>query len=214
MVRGLALCVMILCGMMVAGVSASAQDNTVPVPILTLNQERLYTNSMFGQRVRAELEAASTELAGENRRIEAALVAEESQLTEDRALMDPDAFRLLAEDFDDRVTGIRRAQVEKRDALQRTADQERARFFELAYPVLFELVEETGALAILNQSAVILSSRQIDVTETAIARVDASFGAAALAAEPAATPQQRPDPDAATPEGTSTTSQDDAAAEN
>lgn len=183
---------LVLCLAMLLGQPGYTQDAAVTAQILTLNQERLYTGSEFGQRVRAELEADSIALATENRRIEAALVAEESQLTEDRVDMDPEAFRLLAEDFDERVTGIRKAQADKRDALQRIADQERARFFELVFPELFALVEETGALAILNQSAVILSSRQIDVTDLAIERANAAFGAAPLPEEPAVTPQPRP----------------------
>ncbi|MEM9582020.1 MAG: OmpH family outer membrane protein [Pseudomonadota bacterium] len=172
-----------------------AQDAGPPAPILTLNQERLYSASEFGLRVRQELEEASAALAAENRRIEVALVAEENRLTEERATMDPVEFRALAEDFDERVTGIRRAQVEKRNAVQREADAERNRFFELAYPVLFQLVEETGALAILNQSAVILSSRQIDITEQAIARVNAEIGAAPPPPEAPRAPEPRPTPD-------------------
>jgi len=176
---------------------ASAQPadgtTTLPPPILTLNQERLFASSAFGQRVRRTQEVNSVALAAENRQIEAALEEEEQKLTEDRATMDPEAFRALAEDFDVRVTAIRRAQVDKRNELQRLSETERARFFELAYPVLFELVQETGALAILNQSAVILSARQIDVTELAIARVNAAFGEAPLAPEPAAIPAPRPD---------------------
>ena len=165
----------------------------VPPPILTLNQERLYLDSEFGQRVQKMQDANSAALAAENRQIEAALVAEEQTLTTERATMDPEEFRLLAEDFDERVTAIRRAQVEKRTALQREAETERARFFELAYPLLFEIVQETGALAILNQSAVILSARQIDVTELAILRVNRLIGASAPEDQPSVTPQQRPD---------------------
>ncbi len=198
--------------MVLTGTMAFAQEASSPAPILTLNQERLYASSAFGQRVRAELDADSVALVAENRRIEAALVAEESQLTKDRVNMDPADFRALAEDFDVRVTGIRSAQAEKRDALQRVADQERARFFELAYPELFALVEETGALAILNQSAVILSSRQIDVTDIAIERMNAAFGAAPLPPEPAATPQPRPDPTTDTPQNGGT--EDETPAEN
>ena len=177
--------------------AAIAQQSPVsgpaPAPILTLNQERLYANSLFGQRVRDDLEAASADLVAENRRIEAALVTEESQLVEDRATMEPAEFRELAEEFDERVTGIRQAQSEKRDALQRAADAERTRFFELAFPVLFALVEETGALAILNQNAVILSSRSIDVTDQAIARIDAEIGAAAPQPAPDVSPSPRPE---------------------
>ncbi|MEM6407954.1 MAG: OmpH family outer membrane protein [Pseudomonadota bacterium] len=163
---------------------------------MTLNQDRLYANSLFAARVRAELEAASVELSAENRRIEAELVAEEGQLAEDRPTMAPSDFRALAEDFDARVTDIRQAQANKRTALQERADSERARFYELAFPVLFELVEETGALAILNQSAVILSSRAIDVTDLAIERVNALVGSAPLPPDGPEPPQPRPPLDA------------------
>lgn len=177
-----------------AGVSAQVTESgtLVPPPILTLNQERLYSASAFGERVRQQVDKKSSALAAENRLIEAELVAEEQRLTTERLTLDPAAFRELAEDFDIRVTEIRQAQAEKRAALQTEAEEERARFFELAYPVLTEMVRETGALAILNQSAVILSARQIDVTDLAIARVDAAFGAAAPDPLPPTSPTPRP----------------------
>jgi len=198
-----------LCLALVAGFSgqAVAQQEQAPPAVLTLNQERLYASSLFGQRVRDDLEAASVVLATENRQIESALVAEEAQLVEDRATLDPAEFRKLAEEFDERVTGIRRAQVEKREALQRAADAERLRFFDMAFPVLFELVDDFGALAILNQNAVILSSRAIDVTDRAIARVDAAFGASPP--KPAAPAKPMPRPNADGPEdGAQTQSQE------
>ena len=196
--RTLALCLAMLAGL---NGQAVAQQEPAPPAVLTLNQERLYANSLFGQRVRDDLEAASAALAAENRQIEAALVAEEAQLVEDRATLDPEEFRKLAEEFDERVTGIRRAQVEKREALQRASDAERLRFFDMAFPVLFELVEETGALAILNQNSVILSSRAIDVTELAIVRVDAAFGASPPEPVAPAKPMPRPAGDDTTDEG-------------
>lgn len=162
-------------------------------PVLTLNQDRLYIASEFGQRVQAELEAASADLSGENRKIEAALVEEEQRLTDDRPTMTPAEFRKLADEFDERVTGIRRAQEQKANSIQRQADDERARFFELAFPVLLRLVEETGAVAILDNSAVIFSVRQIDITDAAIARVDAEVGAAPLPQDSGPQPQPRPD---------------------
>lgn len=173
-------------------VAPSAPGAQTQSPVLTLNQDRLYLSSEFGQRVQRSLEQASTELAEENRQIETALIEEEQRLTDERPSMDPEEFRALAADFDERVTSIRRAQDTKASSIQRQADSERARFFELAFPVLFELVQETGALAILDNSAVIFSVRQIDITEVAIERINAEVGAAPLPVEPGPSPQQRP----------------------
>ena len=145
-------------GLLAAPIVANAQDLRQS-PVLTLNQDRLYVSSEFGRRVQSELEQASQDLATENRRIETALVEEERRLTEERPGMEPAAFREVAEEFDIRVTAIRRAQDNKRAAIQRRADQERARFFDLAFPVLLRLVEESGAVAILNNSAVMYNTR-------------------------------------------------------
>lgn len=172
--------------------AASAQflPNT---PVLTLDQDRLYVASLFGQRVQQELQAQSVALSEQNRKIEAALEDEELRLTNERADMEPTAFAELARDFDERVTGIRRAQAAKSENIRRTSEAERARFFEAAFPVLLQLVEETGAVAILNNNAVIFSVRQIDITDTAIVRIDEAISDAPLPVDPGPVPLPRPD---------------------
>lgn len=163
-----------------------------PSPVLTLDQDRMYTASAFGKRVQADLQQSSRLLSDENRKIESALEEEESRLTLERADMDPAEFRKLATDFDERVTGIRRAQAAKSDNIRKQAEAERARFFELAFPILLELVEETGAVAVLNNAAVIFSIRQIDITDVVIERIDASVGAAPPPVDTGPLPVPRP----------------------
>lgn len=172
---------------------AFAQEAVQPSPVLTLDQDRMYSASLFGKRVQDDLTADSTELAHENRKIEAALEEEERRLTDDRSGMDADAFQTLATDFDQRVIGIRQAQSAKSDSIRRQAEAERVRFFEAAFPILLQLVEETGAIAILNNSAIIFSVRQIDITDAAIARIDAAIGASPGPIDPGKLPVQRPD---------------------
>ncbi len=179
--------------------ATSAQTTVSPQPtsspFLTLNQERLYQRSEFGQRVREFLRTEAARLSEENRRIDAALTEEEKRLTVERPSMSPEEFRTLAADFDERVTAIRQAQQSKQTSIQRQGDEERARFFELAFPILLGLVEETGAVAILNDSAVIFSVRQIDITDAAIARINETIGASPPDPETGPSPIQRPDAD-------------------
>lgn len=173
--------------------SGAAEAQFLPnSPVLTLDQDRLYVASSFGQRVQRELQEQSAALSEQNRKIESALEEEERRLTDERADMEPSAFAELARDFDERVTGIRRAQSAKSDNIRRISEAERARFFEAAYPVLLALIEETGAVAILNNAAVIFSVRQIDITDTAIARVNAAIGDAPLPVDPGPAPLPRP----------------------
>lgn len=157
-----------------------------PPVIVTLDQERLFRSSAFGKAALARAEAAATALTAENRRIEGELEAEEKSLTERRATLAPDEFAALARDFDTRVEQIRREQDEKSRAIGRALDADRGRFFEAAGPVLVEMLGQTGALAILSDTAVILSLSAIDVTDEAIARMDAAIGAGDEPDEPEA----------------------------
>ncbi|WP_281856047.1 OmpH family outer membrane protein [Litoreibacter halocynthiae] len=190
--RALCACVVALCA-----ATPIAAQGIQPSPVLTLDQDRVYAASAFGQRVQEDLQKQSTDLSQENRKIEAALEEEERRLTVEREGMSAEEFQKLATDFDERVTGIRRAQAAKTESIRRQAEAERVRFFEAAFPVLLELVEETGAVAILNNTAVIFSVRQIDITDAAIERIDAAIGASPRPVDPGPLPLPRPNPEGA-----------------
>ncbi len=156
---------------------ANAQTGTdLAVPVLTLDQEELFLQSQFGQRLRADIEAAAGALEAENRKIETALVAEEQALTDRRPTMEMAEFRALAEAFDQKVKGIRERQDAKGRAITRETDTSQQMFFTRVGEVLTTIMRERGAVAILDQRAVFLSSDMIDITALAIARIDEVFG--------------------------------------
>lgn len=150
---------------------------TVPkAPILALDEERLFSETRFGKAVLSRHRAEMETLLAENRRIEAALEAEERDLTERRARLPAEEFKSLAAAFDDKAEGIRAAQTAKDRTLQTRLESERQRFFQAAVPVLADLLQESGAMAIIDKRAVILSFDRIDMTAAAIARIDTVLG--------------------------------------
>jgi len=165
----------------VIAIAAHAQNT---LNIYTLNQEAMFAQSAFGQRVRQTIESRSSGIAAENRRIEEELKAEEQALTEQRPTLDPAEFRQLADAFDAKVEEIRTTRAKKSADLSAWTDAERTRFFELAFPVLLDLAKELGASAILDMRTVIIASDQIDITATAQKRVDQALGDGAEGSEP------------------------------
>ena len=160
---------------------AGAQTTVAPAAplapqIATLDQDRLYGESRFGRALEAKSQAASQALAAENRRIEAELSAEETALTVKRQGLTPQAFEPLAAAFDAKVEKLRADQAAKVEALKAERDADRQAFFSAAVPVLADLMREMGAYAILNKQAVILSFDTIDMTDRAIAALDAKLG--------------------------------------
>lgn len=144
--------------------------------LLTIHSDRLFAESAYGQRVAREMEARSAVLMAENRRIEAELRAEELDLAERRSGMTADAFRTLASAFDQKVQETRRAQEAKFLEITTARDEARREFRNVSIPILEQIMTETGAAAILEQSSVLLSAEAIDVTDLAVSRLDASLG--------------------------------------
>ncbi|MEL6464507.1 MAG: OmpH family outer membrane protein [Pseudomonadota bacterium] len=145
-------------------------------PILTIDSERFYRESAFGQRVLNEIEARTTELADDNRTLEAELEAEEQALTEQRAEMAPEAFRALADAFDARVEVIRRERDARSRAIADLLEQNRGQFLNAAAPVLEEIMRDAGAAVILEQRSVFVSANAIDITNLAISRMNSVLG--------------------------------------
>jgi Skp family chaperone for outer membrane proteins len=146
------------------------------VPILTLDQRRLFSESLFGKSALQREQAETEALIAENKRIEAELEAEERQLTTLRPTLPVEEFDKLASDFDRRVEEIRATQDSKSRAITERRDDDVKRFSTAAVPILEELRAKKGAVAIVDKGAILVSSPSIDVTRDAILLVDSVLG--------------------------------------
>lgn len=158
------------------GTAAPAQEAPPASAILTVDQERLFNESLWGKRMQAELETASRALQAENRKIESALTAEEKALTDKRVTMAPADFRALADEFDKRVTEIRAAQDGKARDLTAQRDTDRKAFLDAVLPIMGEVMTARGAVAILDSRAIFLSVRSVDATDAIVKAIDAKLG--------------------------------------
>lgn len=144
--------------------------------VLTIDPDRLFADSLYGERVVAEINADTEALQKEFRRLETALTAEEKEITEKRATMAPADFRILADAFDAKVQEIRRTQDAKGRELERRLERERAAYLNLALPILGELMKERGASVILDHRMVFAVASGVDITDEALHRIDATLG--------------------------------------
>jgi Skp family chaperone for outer membrane proteins len=145
--------------------------------ILIVDQERLLTGSIAGQAALAAEEADRAAIAAEGRRLDAELAAEERRLTGQRDAMSPEEFRDLADAFDDRVIEARQGQEDSARAAAERAEQRRRAFFAEAAPILTELMQETGAAAVVDIRLVLIANQNLNITDEAIKRLDAATAA-------------------------------------
>lgn len=144
--------------------------------VLTVDQEAMYRRSRWGMRAQAELAAQSRQVAADNDRAFADLVADEDALTAARATLSPEEFRARAARFDERVTAVRAERQAALEALTETAERDRALFFQAAAPVLGRVMAARGALVVLDQRTVLIADERIDATAATIAALDAELG--------------------------------------
>ena len=159
-----------------AGAQEQAEATLPRAPVLTLDRNRLFSDSAFGKAAESRFQADSQALIAENLRLEQALEEEERQLTDQRATLDAETFQKLAAEFDTKTEAIRAAQDAKSRSLTAQREEDRQRFLQAAVPVLGELMRDAGAVAIFDKDMVILSLRGVDITEEAVARIDAALG--------------------------------------
>ena len=144
--------------------------------VLILDSERLFVETLYGRKIAADLAAQAAELQAENDRIVEQLTEEERSLTLRRPEMTPEAFRIAAEAFDAKVQDVRRVRDAKNLELQQSSAEGRAQFEERIRGIVGNIMLERGAALVLEQRTVILSIRAANITDDAIARIDATLG--------------------------------------
>jgi Skp family chaperone for outer membrane proteins len=154
----------------------SPEEAAESAPILTLDQEVLYLSSAWGLRAQARLEAKGEEVTAENDRLTQLLSSEEARLTEQRSTLPAAEFRELAESFDIRATRIRRERAQAVQDLNAWAEADRAAFFRAALPVMGQVMQDRGAVAVLDRRTIFVSLDAIDVTEQLVAALDDRIG--------------------------------------
>ena len=150
---------------------SDSNNNTV---IATLDQERLFRSSLFGQRVFEEVSDKSDILLAQELLLQSQLEEEESLLTVKRKKINTEEFRKLASAFDQKVQKIRADTTENRVKLGEYSKSERNRFFKVILPVLVQLSDEFDITTLLDHRMAILSLK--DITDAAIERVDKIIG--------------------------------------
>ncbi len=144
--------------------------------ILTIDRDLLFRQSLYGKRILADLETERLRLASEARKVDAALAAEEKSLTEQRETLTPEAFRALADAFDEKVQALREGRPVQEQEFTNRFEQERVAYFEKIGAILGEIVRERGGVVIVDRRAILLTTQNIDITDAAIARIDAQLG--------------------------------------
>ena len=146
-----------------------------PLPIASINRDRLFSESAYGRALLVRLSNRQQALVAENDKLRVELEQEERELTDLRKQITPEEFAPLAAAFDEKVKQIRQTQEEKSTKLSEELDSARFKFFRQSEDIIRQLMAERGIVYVLDEQAVLLTTGEGDITALAIERLDLLF---------------------------------------
>ncbi|MEL6316059.1 MAG: OmpH family outer membrane protein [Pseudomonadota bacterium] len=158
-----------------AAAGAHAQDAAAPA-VLVVNIDRVLKVSSAGASIQRQAEEMRDSFQRNLKEREDALLSEERSLAEVRESLDRDTFETRARAFEENVRKLRRDRREIGEGVQRAFFRATAELKRRLQPVLIEIMNERKAGVMLDTREVLLSATALDVTEEAIAKLDAVVG--------------------------------------
>lgn len=156
------------------GFAALAQAQQV----LVMSEERILRESAVGQHIATELQRVGQEIQGELQPLGQSIQQENEALTAETSALSEDAIRQrpdLVSRLQTLQQDAQRFEVARRQAQQDLVATERAAMqpvLETLQVVLREIVEERGGAVLLDRSAVVYANESIDITPSAIERLN------------------------------------------
>ena len=153
--------------------SALPAQEAVQNPVVTVDLERLVSETQIGQYLSFQMSEQAQSLQAELDAIEAELSAEEDDLIKKRETLDLDEFRVLAKAFDEKAVRLRQEQQAKIQAITEESSRRRQDLLRSFVPVLSQVMRDRGATVLLDRRSVVLDDRaSVDITDVAIMIID------------------------------------------
>lgn len=162
--------VAVFCAVVTLSLPAHAQQ-----PILIVERERLLTASLAGKDVLAQDEEVRSRLEKEGQQLDEDFRSEELELTQLRPNIPPEEFRVLADAFDAKVVATRLQQKDTVEEENHLVQQRHNEFFAALGPVLFQIMSEKAASAIIDADRVLVANQSLNITQEVIKRLDEEY---------------------------------------
>lgn len=152
--------------------AAPATTNTPAPKILVIDRTAILRGSKVGEniakQVKAYTEAAEKEFKGESN----SLKAEGQKLQQQLAILAPNVKKQKIAAFEKRQSAFQKKVQERQDEIQGGVVQARQEVEKALGPILQGIMSERGANLLMDRSAIVLGTVDIDVTALAIDRLN------------------------------------------
>ena len=144
--------------------------------VLVLSQDDLFKKSVAGRALLKVFEEKQALLFSEASKVEQGFILEEQKLTDQRLILTPTDFQVLADEFDSKVEKMRKFRTNKDKKLQQDFIRWRKKFVQIVLPIVRELMAQYEASVVIDTiNRGLIYDQNIDVTDIIIKRLDEEF---------------------------------------
>jgi hypothetical protein len=144
--------------------------------VLVLSQDDLFKKSVAGRALLKVFEEKQAVLFSEASKVEQDFILEEQKLTDQRLIVTPADFQVLADEFDSKVEKMRKFRMNKDKKLQQDFIRWRKKFVQIVLPIVRELMAQYEASVVIDTiNRGLIYDQNIDVTDIIIKRLDEEF---------------------------------------
>ena len=144
--------------------------------VLVLSQDDLFKKSVAGRALLKAFEEKQALLFSEASKVEQDFILEEQKLTDQRLILAPADFQVLADEFDSKVEKMRKFRTNKDKKLQQDFIRWRKKFVQIVLPIVRELMAQYEASLVIDTiNRGLIYDQTIDVTDIIIKRLDEEF---------------------------------------
>jgi len=178
--RALVLACVVVAGLLGGSPSTGQAQQMEPTVIAVVDIQRLLHESRAGQSIERQMESMRQTFADGISQRESGLRQEEKDLQEQAALLAPEVLAERRRLFEEKVVALQRDVRAQQQALEQSygsgVDQVRQAIVE----ILSAMVDERGIDLVVPQTAVLVGTRSLDITDDVLARLDERLPAVTL----------------------------------
>ncbi|MDA1071687.1 MAG: OmpH family outer membrane protein, partial [Proteobacteria bacterium] len=164
-----ALCVLSLSGGLAGSATAQQMEPTV---VAVVDLQHLMRASQAGQTIESQMESLRQSFADTVTQQEGVLRQEERDLQEQAALLAPDVLAERRRQFEEKVVELQRDVRNRQQGLEQTYAGGVGHVRQVIIDILTQMIEERGIDLVVPQTAVLVGTRTLDITDDVLARLD------------------------------------------
>jgi outer membrane protein len=173
------------------GALGFAHSAPAGIGVIYVDSNALYTESKAGQAVATQIGALKKSMEDDLGKKAEKLQLEQKQLEGQQAMLSQEAWQAKVRQAQEKQMSLQREADDKQRQLQTAIQSARSKIWQVAGPVLDDLLKEKQAMIVLERMVVLRGTTDIDVTATAVERLNQKLPTLkidmpAIAAAPAA----------------------------